>query len=94
MPGCGARYSLTVQTSAGLVRRVSAQYVEDRDPAPDGRPGRVRSRKIVRCLVDGYPVLKSFSTLEEALGGPFVVLAHERDMEIQWFEPWRRIRGE
>ena len=86
MPGCGARYSLTVRTAAGVVRRVSAQYVEVRDPGPDGRPGRIRSRKIVRCIVDGYPVLKSFDSLEEALGGPFTVLAHERAVELRWFE--------
>ena len=86
MPRCGARYFLKVRTATGAVRTVSAQYNEVRDRGPDGQPGRIRSREIVRCIVDGYPVLKSFSTLEEALGGPYVLIHHEREMEIRWFE--------
>lgn len=86
MPECGARYSLRIRTAAGAVRLVSVQYNEIRDPAPDGRPGRVRSREIVRCIVDGFPVLKSYDSLEEALGGPFKVLHYQREMEIRWFE--------
>lgn len=86
MPGCGARYSLKVRTAAGAVRLVSVQYNEIRDPDAQGRPGRIRSRRIVRCIVDGHPVLKSYDNLEEALGGPFVVLHHEREGEIRWFE--------
>lgn len=93
MPGCGASYTLKVRTAAGVVRQVHAQYNEDRDPGPDGQPGRIRSRKIVRCIVDGYPVLKSYDSLEEALGGPFTVLAHHRDSVLRWFGGSRRLAG-
>ena len=86
MPGCGARYILKVRTSAGALRTVSVQYNEIRDPDAFGNPGRIRSRKIVRCIVDGYPVLRPYDSLEEALGGPFVVVHHERSGVIRWFE--------
>lgn len=86
MPGCGARYTLKVRTASGAVRIVSVQYNEVRDPDSEGNPGRIRSRKIVRCNVDGYPVLRSYNSLEEALGGPFVLIHHEREMPIRWFE--------
>lgn len=87
MPGCGARYLLVVRTASGVVCRVSAQYNEVRDPDAFGRPGRIRSREIVRCIVDGRPVLRPFATLEEALGGPFDVLSHGREEVIRWFLP-------
>lgn len=85
MPACGARYVLIVRTETGQVRQVSAQYNEVRDPGPEGRPGRIRSRAMVRCIVDGHPVLHLHRTLEEALGGPFKVLSHQRDIEPQWY---------
>lgn len=89
MPECGTRYRLEVTTAAqpDARRVVVALYSEDRERGQGGMPGRILGRRLLHVLVDGCPVWHLHRTLGEALGGPFLVVRHERVDGPRWTGP-------
>lgn len=88
MHNCGTRYCLAVTLSADpeAVRRVVATYNETREPDAQGRPGRVIARQLVSVFVDGYPVLRPYTDLREALGGAYTVVSFSRAAGPTWHQ--------
>lgn len=86
MPNCGTRYRLLVRPIGQPDRKrlVVALYTEDREPDSWGRPGKVLSRRLVHALVDGCPAWGTYRTLEDVIGGPFVVIEHSRADGPRW----------
>jgi len=88
MHNCGTRYSLAIALAGDpeVTRHVVATYNETREPDAQGRPGRPLARELASVFLDGFPVLGAYSSLEEALGGAFRVLAYERLDGPTWFK--------
>ncbi|GAB2668318.1 hypothetical protein GCM10027193_22950 [Arenimonas aestuarii] len=86
MHNCGTRYCLavTLSTDPQAVRRVVATYNESREPDAQGQPGRVTARQLVSVFVDGYPVLRPYKDLREALGGAYTVVSFSRAAGPAW----------
>ena len=68
------------------VRTVVATYNETREPDAQGRPGRVTARQLVSVFVDGYPVLRPYTDLREALGDAYRVVSFSRAAGPTWHQ--------
>lgn len=88
MHNCGTRYCLAVTLAADpqVVRRVLATYNETREPDAKGQPGRVTARQLVSVFVDGYPVLRPYTDLREALGDAYTVVSFSRASGPSWHQ--------